>query len=111
MATPTASALPQTDVDAWALKEARRLLKQELTGTGVRAWLFGSRARGDHRPFSDVDIALQAPKGAVPAQHLAALRAAFEESRIPYRVDLVDLARADEALAKEVRAEGLPWSV
>ncbi len=108
---PAVTKTPDPGIDAWSLTEVRRLLSRELSGSGVKVWLFGSRARGDHRVFSDIDIALQAPEGAVPPERMAALREAFEDSRIPYRVDLVDLARADEALVERVRSEGLPWRI
>lgn len=108
---PSAIAPPDQGIDAWSLAEAQRLLARKLADTHIKAWLFGSRARGDHRPFSDIDIALQAPDGAIPREHLAALREAFEESCIPYRVDLVDLAQADEHLLDAVRSEGIPWRV
>lgn len=55
-----------------------------LQGTGVCAHLYGSRARGNARRFSDIDIALSAGNRPVPAAVLAALAESLEESRIPY---------------------------
>jgi hypothetical protein len=39
----------------------------------------------------------------------AELAADFEESPIPYDVDLVDLRRADAALVDQVHREGVKW--
>jgi hypothetical protein len=71
-------------------------------------WLFGSCARGEARQHSDIDIAIL-PLDDVPSGFFAELAADFEESTIPYDVDLVDLRRADAALADEVRREGVKW--
>lgn len=50
------------------------------------AVLFGSRAKGNYRPGSDIDIAV---KGAVSKNVLSALLVAFEETVLPYFVDIV----------------------
>ena len=41
-----------------ALHEFDRRLRAEFCETYLRIILFGSRARGDHRPESDVDVAV-----------------------------------------------------
>jgi len=71
-------------------------------------WLFGSCARGEARQHSDIDIAIL-PKDNLPSGFFAELAADFEESPIPYDVDLVDLWQADAALVDEVRREGVKW--
>ncbi len=43
----------------FALGDLRRTLRRHRI---ARAWLFGSRSRGDHRPNSDVDL-LYEPEG------------------------------------------------
>lgn len=55
------------------------------------AWVFGSRATGKAKPFSDLDLALE---GATPLSldRLAALGEAFAQSDLPWKVDLVDWA-------------------
>ena len=71
-------------------------------------WLFGSCARGEARQHSDIDIAFL-PRDNLPSGFFAELAADFEESPIPYDVDLVDLRQADAALVDEVRREGVKW--
>ena len=52
------------------------------------AVLFGSRAMGNFKPGSDVDIAL---KGKITLQVVAHAKALFEEeSHMPYTFDVVD---------------------
>lgn len=48
--------------------------------------IFGSRARGDYKLVSDIDVAL---KGKIDNITLCKIRDYFEESRIPYLVDVV----------------------
>ncbi len=53
----------------------------------VRA--FGSRVKQTAKPYSDLDLAIVG-QTKLPFQKLAALRTAFEESDLPYRVDVLD---------------------
>ena len=100
------------ELDRWALDEARRLATDAVRDTGIAVYLFGSRARGTARRFADIDIAIALAAGdrPVPRDLLALLREQFEESRIPYRVDLVDLYHADPSLRGEVAREGVQWT-
>lgn len=72
--------------------------------TITHALLFGSRARGAFQPTSDVDIAL---KGAITIRLIAKIRAEFEESNLPFFVDIVDYTKADNALKSEIDAQGV----
>lgn len=56
---------------------------------GVEARAFGSRVGGTPKDYSDLDLALVGPAKLEPAV-MATLREAFEESDIPFRVDLLD---------------------
>lgn len=97
------------DVAAWSVAEARRLVLQALAGTGVDAWLFGSRAWGGARAASDLDVALDGHGRPVP-EVASRVREALEESLIPYTCDVVDLAEAAPALAEAVRRRGVRWT-
>ncbi len=104
------AARSDAELDRWALDEARRLATDAVRDTDIAVYLFGSRARGAARRFADIDIALDADARPVPRDLLALLREQFEESRIPYRVDLVDLYHADPSLRAEVSREGVRWT-
>lgn len=51
-----------------------------------RVILYGSRARGTHKPFSDVDITLLGVS--LTRSHLSRLMADIDESSLPYFFDI-----------------------
>ncbi|RMF87548.1 MAG: nucleotidyltransferase domain-containing protein, partial [Nitrospirae bacterium] len=53
----------------------RAILGRHLQGHTV--WAFGSRASGQAKPYSDLDLAIDPP---LPAAEMDALREAFRES-------------------------------
>lgn len=88
---------------------AHRLIRAHLPPQAARLWLFGSRARGDARRWSDIDIAVE-PLQALAPGTLSELRDALVESNLLLDVDLVDLSAADAALKASVRREGIAWN-
>jgi len=68
--------------------------------------LFGSRARGTHRPSSDVDLALKGKNLSIDT--LAKLRYILEEeTNLPYFFDIVIYDRVEnEALKREIDEGG-----
>jgi predicted nucleotidyltransferase len=92
------------------LERVRRVVLDALGDHPASVYLFGSWARGEPRPPSDIDVAIEAA-APVPAGLLARVREALEDSTVPYRVEVVDLADADAAFVERVRREGVPWSV
>ena len=80
----------------------RAILLQHLPQGGI-VWAFGSRARGDNREASDLDLAVDLGR-ALTLSELAALSAAFEESALPYKVDLVDMRQISVAFREIVVA-------
>ncbi len=72
--------------------------------TTVKAWVFGSRATGRARPYSDLDILISSPTP-LDWRARADLQDAFEASNLPFRVDVVEEARLAPSLAPRVLAE------
>jgi len=90
-----------------AFAEAQRILRARL-GDRARVLLFGSWARGAPRRASDLDLGIL-PKAPLPEGLLSELRADFDESDIPYRVDVVDLSRTTARVRENALAEGIVW--
>ena len=75
------------------------LLERYLPGTEV--WAYGSRANGAARPWSDLDLVAFA--GPTQQNAVAELRDAFEESDLPFRVDLFVWDEIPETFRKNIR--------
>jgi predicted nucleotidyltransferase len=71
----------------------RDVLQQHLPGREV--WAFGSRVKGTAKPYSDLDLVVL---GDVPLELAlqAELAEAFDESDLPWRVDVVDWATTSD---------------
>ena len=59
-------------------------------------WAFGSRTTGRCKPYSDLDLAIGGEQRLPPALY-AELCEAFVESDLPFKVDLLDWAGADDS--------------
>ena len=88
------------DIRADHLRIVHDVLARHLPD-GVKVWVFGSRATWATKDSSDLDLALEGD-GEVPARSLSALEAAFEDSDLPYAVDVVDLRRIGERFRRIV---------
>ena len=71
----------------------RKILKQ----ADARFFAFGSRVKGTHRPFSDLDLCYMDP---VPTSVLNKIEADFVESDLPFVVDIVDYQKCSLAFQK-----------
>lgn len=97
-----------SDKQSEILMQAKELTLRKLDGFPVRVYLFGSRAKGNVRPTSDIDIAVE-PLGAIPPFLFQYLREAFEESHIPCNVDVIDTREANTKLIENIKKEGIIW--
>jgi hypothetical protein len=97
----------ETDRDPM-LAEVRQLVLRVLGGPIATVYLFGSFGTAAQHRGSDIDLAIDSPTS-LPRALLARLREELEESRVPYRVDVVDLAEADPAFRERVRRTGRLW--
>jgi len=68
-------------------------------------YVYGSFARGDETPSSDVDLAILLP----PEESIVDLLSVLSDvaSRAHREIDLVDIRRASDVLRREVLAEGI----
>ena len=83
----------------------RGQLKEHIPSQ-VSVYLYGSRARRDHRWNSDYDLWIDAD---IPHRAIAEMTDQFEESFVPFRVDIVTTPQLDGYFAERVRQEAIPW--
>jgi uncharacterized protein len=81
----------------WSLIE--KLVLTPLKARGAQVWIFGSRARGDHQKFSDLDVLYTMPQELSFVEQ-AKITQELEESLLPIKVEVVFL----ENLASSYRA-------
>ena len=72
-----------------------------------RVFAFGSRVGGRARRFSDLDLALDAGCP-LALSETASLAEAFDESALPWRVDLVDLTTCSDRFRREIDGHAVP---
>jgi uncharacterized protein len=105
---PKAAVTAGTGVDLSA--EERRLVRLILTAelpVETEAWVFGSRATGRARRYSDLDLAIDAGRP-LTWDELARLADAFRESDLAFRVDLVDWHGIGEGFRQVIAATWVP---
>ena len=73
------------------LDQMRDLALQVTSNLDCTIFLFGSRARGEHRRSSDIDIGFSGLSESLFTKVRDHLLAELEESVIPHRVDLVNI--------------------
>ncbi len=101
----TKSADPTPLLSLEHLATVRTVLNALLPGADVR--IFGSRASGAARPFSDIDLLVVKPSELTWLQR-ADLKDAFEASDLPFCVDILEFSRApapwrDAALSDSIQ--------
>ena len=92
---------PAIDITAGQRRTVLALLNRHLPDTA--AWACGSRVKGVSRPASDLDLVVFAR----PEQsaQVAELREAFEESDLPFRVDLFVWDEVPKSFRTRIEAE------
>ncbi|MBL8698109.1 MAG: nucleotidyltransferase domain-containing protein [Alphaproteobacteria bacterium] len=95
-----------TGLTATELAIVREILERLLPGRDVVA--FGSRARGGHKPMSDLDLAVLGDSP-MSLSERATVEEAFSESDLPMKVDLVDWATADASFRRLVERDAMTF--
>jgi predicted nucleotidyltransferase len=75
----------------WGMIE--KLALEPLRRLGATIYVFGSRARGQHQKFSDLDLLYELPpQSPKPSLHIIGdIKDGLVESNLPIKVDIVDL--------------------
>lgn len=94
-----------TAVEQQYLDQTRSIIAKYLDPKQHRAYLIGSRAVGTAQQFSDIDIAIDGPR--LKSSVYFEMLHDFEESSIPYLVDIVQLCDVSEDF-KQVASVRIP---
>lgn len=82
-------------LDQKAAQILKRIVRTYLPDNSYKTFVFGSRATGTNRAFSDIDLGIEGPKSLTPQEYIR-IQNALEDSDIPYHVDLVDFKNVSE---------------
>ena len=87
-------------VDEQSAKEILGILKRFLA-TDTQVYAFGSRVKGTNKRFSDLDLALKS-SNTILQSVFDSLNIAFENSLLPFKVDIIDLNNVDSEFKKAI---------
>ena len=102
MADETARAI---DLPAEHQAQVLNIIRRRLPE--ARVWVYGSRAKGRARRYSDLDLMLDDHGRPISASVMGNLDEDFEESDLPIIVELHDLAQTDAMFLARVRKDFL----
>lgn len=81
------------------------ILSRHLPGREVQ--IFGSRAIGTAKPYSDLDLVIMEDEP-LPVTTMRILRDAFDDSDLPFQVDLVEWAGTSEKFREVIAVTAIP---
>ncbi len=102
--TAASSTASRIDIAADNLQQVLEILKRHAADRVV--CVFGSRATHTAKKFSDLDLVVM---GDTPLSSvvLAAMHDDFDESALPFKVDIVDWATTSESFRKIIDASAI----
>jgi predicted nucleotidyltransferase len=91
------------DLEPAHLALVSNILRAHLPA-GARVFVFGSRALARTKPYSDLDLLIDAGRP-LSLDDTAVLAEAFSESDLPFKVDLADRHRVEDWFLRIVEPE------
>jgi type I restriction enzyme S subunit len=97
------------DIRPHDLDIVRSILREALPPE-AKVWVFGSRATWATKASSDLDLVIDAGRKLTPTE-LGTLSGGFDDSDLPYKVDVVDWATTSETFRKIIERDrvALSW--
>lgn len=97
-----------TDIKKEILEKTKQMICRFFKNKKIEIYLIGSWARRQEKRTSDIDIGI-IQKEFLPEGFLAQIAEEFEQSDIPYRVELVDLTGMDEDKRSSFLRGAIKW--
>ena len=82
-------------LDQTSLNTLKQIVRKYLPDQAYKTFVFGSRVNGSNRKFSDIDLGVKGPKE-LSAKEYIMIKNEFDDSDLPYRVDLIDFANVSD---------------
>lgn len=89
--------------------EIKRIIFKHLSPKEYKIFVYGSRATGRTRKWSDWDIGVIG-KTELPLSTLSGISTELEESDLPVNVDVVDFAHVTERFKNLALYKIIPWT-
>lgn len=91
------------DISKKHLELVTKILKKNLPAH-ANVWAFGSRVKSTSKPYSDLDLAIDAHE-LLSSTILAKISDDFEESILPYKIDILDWQNIDDSFKKLIQKD------
>jgi predicted nucleotidyltransferase len=85
----------------------KAIVRQHLPDERYQIFIYGSRAEGTNRPFSDVDLGIMGPQP-VSNLILSDIEEDLENSDLPYLVDVVDFTQVSDKFKNVALSATMP---
>lgn len=76
----------------------------------AKIYLYGSRARGTHSKWSDIDLALES-KNTLTTGQIGELNDVMASLSIPYTVNIVDLHAVSPTIKDSILKDKISWKI
>ncbi len=98
------------DIEPKHLAIVREILRKHLPINST-VWIFGSRAKSATKKYSDLDLLIDMAGKELPLSILSDLADDFDESDLPYKVDVVDWNSITESFRKHIQDDRVVLSL
>ena len=90
------------------IQKLKNIVIEFLKDDNVKIFIFGSRARGEGQPYSDIDIGIM-PKDAFNQKKIVLLKENIKKLNIPFKVEIVNFLEVSDDFKKEALKEVIIW--
>lgn len=90
-------------------KEEYKIIADILQNVPYQVLVFGSRIKGTHQAFSDIDICLKS-NSPIELSEMAELKNQFRESNLPFTVDLIAYDELSDSFKVHIDQEGIHFN-
>lgn len=89
----------QIDIEPRYLEQVKNIINSISQDENLKIYVFGSRATGKTKKYSDLDIALES-NSKIDSSKLSKISIELEETTIPYKIDVIDLNNITDSFKK-----------